>query len=119
MADSDPDIERLERLRQAKGRKEPDLSLSFLPKQFEQQVAKPFKQLGPLGELWRELLPAELVEHTKLEGVSRGELRVAVDSASHGYELDRLLRQGVENELISRHTGAISRVRVRIGKIGQ
>jgi len=117
MAENDPDIERLERVRQAKRRDEPDLSLSSLGEQFEREVAKPFRQLGPLGELWRELLPAELVEHTKLQGVSRGELRVAVDSASYRYELDRLLRQGVEQELISRHSGAISRVRVRIARI--
>ena len=117
MGETDPDIERLERLRRWKGRAEPDMSLDFLRRQFEQQVAKPFKQLGPLGELWRELLPADLVEHTKLEGFGRGELRVSVDSSSHLYELNRLLREGVEQELIRRHPGALSRVRLQVGQI--
>jgi len=117
MIDSDPDIERLKRLRQVKVRPEPDLSLAFLRRQFEQQVAKPFRQLGPIAQLWGELLPAELVAHTKLEGLSRGELRVSVDSSSRLYELNHLLRNGVEQDLIGRHKGSLSRIRLQVGQI--
>ena len=119
MGESDPDLVQLERLRQFKTRPEVDLSLKFMTRQFKQQVAKPFKQLGPLAELWLELVPAKLVEHTKLQSLSRGVLRVVVDSSSIHYELDRLLRRGLEQQLISRHTGSLSRVRLQVGKIDQ
>ncbi len=117
MTDSDPDIERLKRLQQVKVRPEPDLSLAFLRRQFEQQVAKPFKQLGPIAQLWAKLLPAEIVAHTKLESLSRGELRVSVDSSSRLYELNHLLRNGVEQDLIGQHRGALSRIRLQVGQI--
>ena len=117
MVHVDPNIERLERLRRLRTKPEPDLSLKFLSQQFERQVAKPFRQLGPLATLWQELVPAELVTHTKLLGFSRGVLRVVVDSSSIHYELDQLLRRGLEQQIISRHTGALSRVRLHVGKL--
>jgi hypothetical protein len=64
--------------------------------------------------LWTDLVPAELVAHSRLEGLSRGVLRVAVDSSSHLFELDRLLRGGLEQRLITSHKGpAFRRVQLR------
>lgn len=83
--------------------------------QFKKQVEKPYKQLGNLGQLWSQLLPQELAGHTRLESFSQGVLRVGVDSSAHLYALDRLLRQGLQNELITRHTGkAIRRVQLKV-----
>jgi hypothetical protein len=44
-----------------------------------------------------------------LESLSRGVLRVGVDSSGHRYELDRLLRQGLEKQIITGHKGATLR----------
>ena len=117
MVDADPNIERLERLRRVKARPEPDMSLAFLAQQFEHQVAKPFAQMGPITTLWQELVPPHLLAHTKLMGLSRGVLRVIVDSASVHYELDQRLRKGLEQQLIARHTGSLSRIRLQVGEI--
>lgn len=94
---------------------ESDLSLAFLRESFKREVERPMKQLGKLSQLWAELVPAELAAHTRLESLSRGVLRVAVDSSPRLYELDRLLRSGLQQQLISRHSGpAVRRVQLRV-----
>jgi hypothetical protein len=115
----DPRAEReyLKRLSEWKQAHPPDLSLSFLKKQFKRDIERPHKQLGDLGELWRSLLPAEIVQRTRLEGLSRGVLRVTVNSSATLYELDRLLREGVDRELKRQHKGMLTKVRLRLGQI--
>lgn len=112
----DPYQSYLQGLRDRRNPKDPDLSLGFMAEQFRREVQKPYEQLGALTELWGELLPQELAAHTRLEGLSRGVLRVSVDSSGRLYELDRLLRGGVFDELISRHKGkALRRVELKVG----
>jgi hypothetical protein len=93
----------------------PDLSLHFMAGMFKREVERPYKQLRSLTALWSELLPPALLEHTRLEGLSHGVLRVAVASSSHLYELDRLLRQGLQRQLIQQHKGpAVRKVKLRV-----
>ena len=88
-------------------------------KTFQRQIAKPFKQVQSLVALWERLVPAELLSHTRLEGLNHGVLRVAVDSSTYLYELDRLLRQGLQDQLITRHKGpAFRRVQLRVAEEG-
>ncbi|MEX0654511.1 MAG: DUF721 domain-containing protein [Phycisphaeraceae bacterium] len=111
----DPHGQRLDRLRASRNRPDPDLSLGFLQKQFQRDVARPHKQLAQLVELWAQLVPADLAQHTRLESLSRGVLRVAVDSSSHLYELDHLLRAGLERDLVRQHTGpAFRRIKLQL-----
>ena len=116
MSTADRHNDRLSRLRQWRNKPEPDLSLGFLKKTFKQQVEKPHKQMGDLAPLWLELVPADLAQHTKLEGFSRGVLRIAVDSSSRLYELDTLLRGGLELELKRRHKGTLAKVKLHVGE---
>jgi len=107
--------DRLERLRRYRNRPQPDLSLGFLTKQFERQVARPHKQLEKVIELWEQLVPAELAEHTRLEGLQRGVLKVSVDSSSRLYALDGLLRGGLQKQLTVSYTGGtLRRVQLRV-----
>jgi Dna[CI] antecedent, DciA len=116
MASMDPEERRLERLRRWRTRAEPDRSLSFLPMQFKREVERPHKQLSAFVALWEELVPATLREHTRLDRLHRGVLHVEVDSSARLYELDRLLRQGLERQLIVQHAGpALRRVKLRVG----
>lgn len=106
----------LHRLRTWRNRAEPDQSLGFLKAQFDREVARPHRQLGQLVTLWAELVPEPLVHHTRLEGLARGVLRVSVDSSPHLYELDQLLRAGLERQLIRRQPAgtALRRIRLRV-----
>lgn len=103
---------RLERLRQHRNRPDPDLSLHFLQKQFKQQVERPHKQLAGLIELWSELVPEALTPHTRLVGLQRGVLQVAVDASPRLYELQALLRAGLERQIVERHRATIRRIRL-------
>jgi Dna[CI] antecedent DciA-like protein len=118
MATKDPYQSHLEGLRERRNRKEPDLSLGFMVGQFKREVQKPYEQLGELAGIWEELVPGELAAHTRLVGLTRGVLRVAVGSSGRLYELDRLLRSGVFDELVTRHKGkAIRRVELKVGSV--
>lgn len=116
MPPDDPRNLHLKRLRAWRNRADGDPALgAFLPKQFKQEVERPYKQMGALAGLWAKLLPRELAEHTVLEGLSRGVLKVAVDSSPRLYELDRLLRSGLERALVTAHKGpALRRIQLRV-----
>jgi len=90
---------RLERVRDIRRQKQPDHSLAFLKPYFQKQVAKPYKQMAGVTELWRQLVPPNLLAHTRLKGLTRNVLHVGVDSSAHLYDLDRLLRSGLEDRL--------------------
>jgi hypothetical protein len=115
MPSGDPRQQRLERLRQWHTRPEPDLSLSFLREQFKRDVEKPYKQLAQVAAVWSALVPAALAAHCRLVSLSRGVLRVAVEDSAHLYELDRLLRQGLERQVRTAAKGpAIHRVQLAV-----
>jgi len=57
------------------------------------------KKLAALAGAWQALLPPELVEHSCLESLQRGQLRVLVDSAGHLAELSMLVRGGLAEQL--------------------
>lgn len=108
---------RLGRLRQWRTRPDPDLSMGFLSKLFQEQVARPHKQLASITTVWQQFVPAGLIEHTRLESLKAGVLRVAVDSSAHLYELDRLLRGGLEQMLRGAHKGSpLKRVVLRVSE---
>ena len=105
----------LERIAELRRPKEPDRSLRFLKTYFRQQVAKQHNQVAALVELWEALVPPELLEHTRLESLTRGVLRVGVDSSSHLYKLDRLLRSGLEKRLrMEARIATLRRVQLRL-----
>lgn len=51
-----------------------------------------------IGKLWHQLLPAELVQHSRITELSGGQLKIRVDSASYRYEL-QLCSSGLLGEL--------------------
>jgi len=107
--ESDATSQHVDKIRSLRVRPPRDFSLSFMADQFKRDVAKPFKQLGSLVELWNELLPADVAAGTRLEALQRGVLTVAVDSSARLYDLDRRLRGGLEQQLLTRHKGAAFR----------
>jgi len=119
MDHTDSSNDYLTRLRRWRNRPEPDLSLGFLQKQFKQQIEKPYKQLGAIATLWESLVPNDLAQHTQIDSLQRGVLQISVDSSARLYELDRLMRGGLEQRLIIGHKGpAMRKVRLRVAPIG-
>lgn len=87
--------------------------MNFLNRQFKQQVEKPYRQLGQIAPLWMQLVPAPIQGQTRLDSLTRGVLKVAVADSSTLYQLNRLLKSGLEAELI-RQSGRASLGRVQL-----
>lgn len=93
--------------------------LSFLQDQFRRDIERPHRQLGDLVELWRAAVPPELLERTTLRSFQRGSLHVAVPDSATRYQLDRLLRGGVESGLRSAFKGNLRAIKVRVEPIDE
>lgn len=120
MPAKDPSDAYLNRLRDWRNRKDFDHSMGFMKAQFKRDVEKPYKQLVAMAELWPRLVPADLVARTKLETISRGVLKVIVDSSGALFQLDRLLRDGLETKIITQHKGpAFRKIQLRVGRIDE
>ncbi|MBI1368999.1 MAG: DUF721 domain-containing protein [Planctomycetes bacterium] len=105
------------RLRHWRHRPERDLSLSFINEYVQKQIAKPAAQLGDLGSLWVELVPVHLLPRTQLAKFTRGVLHVTVPDAATNYELDRLLRSGLELTLKQKCKTTLRKIRVSVGAV--
>ena len=113
--DPQPADRYLNQLRQWRNWPDRDFSLGFLKQKFEREVARPHRELGNLAGLWNDHVPPEIARRTRLVGLSRGTLKVAVDSSAVLYELDRLLRGGLEKKLVKQSTGGgLRRVKLQV-----
>lgn len=109
---------RLDRLRGYRNRPEPDLSLAFVATQFKRQIEQPQRHLRQMAAVWQRLVPPELARHTRLAGLQRGTLKVVVDSSPRLFELDRLLRAGLHDQIIREHQGpACRRIKLSVGLV--
>lgn len=74
------------------------------------------KQLGSLAGVWDQIIPEEIREHTALEAYSRGVLTVVVDSAPHRFQLEMLLRSGLQRMLAEKCSGVLTKVKIVPGQ---
>jgi hypothetical protein len=71
-----------------------------------------------LAEAWREVLPAEFATRTCVEGLSRGRLRVMVDSAATRFALSRRMGQALVDAINARlGRVVVRRIEYRMGSI--
>ena len=79
------------------------------------EAKRTHERLGSLIDLWQELVPADLIDHTRMTSLRGGVVHVVVDSSSTAYELDRRLREGLEMRLRRAYRGTLARVRITVG----
>ena len=79
-------------------------------------LAKRFKQLSRLAEIWDEIIPPHIQEHTALEGFHQGVLTVRVDNASQRFYLQTLLTGGLRQEIQRRFQGPLNKIRLLPGQ---
>ncbi len=79
-------------------------------------LGKRVKQLGRLAEIWDEVIPESIRDHTALESYSKGVLTVMVDSAAHRFGLQTLLGAGLTAEIRARFSGALNKIRLVPGQ---
>lgn len=110
-------VHRLQLLRRFRGRPDIDVSIREMVAAAGADAKRTQERLGELIAIWEELVPAGLVERTRIAGLRAGVLRVEVDTSATAFELDRRLRGGLEHELRRRHRATLNRVRVTVGTI--
>ena len=79
-------------------------------------LAKRVRQLSKLSEVWDDVVPQEIAEHTALESFNRGVLSVLVDSASHRFQLQTMLDGGLTGEIRARFSGALNKIKLVMGQ---
>jgi hypothetical protein len=79
-------------------------------------LGKRVRQLGALAEVWDELIPQGVRDHTALESFSAGVLTVIVDSAPHRFHLQTLLAGGVQAQLQQQAKVPLNKVRLVPGQ---
>ncbi len=67
---------------------------------FKRKVKKKYNKLGKILHAWQELLPVTLQEHSCIESLNRGVLKVLVDSQVYYAELDMLVRSGLVDRIL-------------------
>jgi len=77
---------------------------------YEKSVRKPAEKLEGIVELWQLYVPANIVKHSRLLGLHKGALKVAMDSAAVRAELDAQLRGGLLRTLQAASRGSLYRV---------
>jgi hypothetical protein len=119
MPDPLPPSLRAANLKRFRTRKQYDADFApVLQEVFKREIEKPHKQLGAMVELWEQMLPPDITKHTRLESLVKGTLRVVVDSSARLYELDRMLREGLQDRIITSFKGpAFRRIQLRVGEL--
>lgn len=110
-------LEELNDLRRHRQRKDRNLEIGSLVDGMARNAERTQRRLGALIDLWLELVPTEIVAHTRVTSFQGGVVQVRCDSAAVGYELDRALRSGLEQRLRAKTRQTLTRVRVTVGSL--
>src|SRR5690606_2318055 len=108
---------KLAQLQRHHSRPAKDFSIFQSVKSAADEASKAHRKLGAMAELWEQFVPRELAAHTALTGLTRGVLHGQVDSAAASFELDRLLRGGLTDDLRKSFRGTLVRVKTRVGPL--
>jgi hypothetical protein len=110
-------LNRIACLQAWRGRRGGESAIAEFVSRVAEDMRRAHRRLGNLADLWHQLLPPEIVQCTALTGKRGGVLHVAADSAAVAFQLDRLLREGIESELRKRYGGTLVRIRIRVEPI--
>lgn len=113
----DPHEDHVRNLRRWREGEERDLSLEFIGDHVKKKIARPHKQVGQLAALWTQHVPAHLLERTALASMTRGVLTVHVADSAALYELDRLLRAGLERTIKASAPTTLRRIKLTVAAV--
>ncbi len=105
--------EKLQRVSRGRPKRPPAQPLGTLVDNILQRLVYPKqKKLAQLRQAWNELLPEELLAHSRLESVYRGQLRVLVDNAASLYEFNLISGQELVGQL-NKHCPGVKLSRIK------
>jgi hypothetical protein len=84
---------------------------------FKHDVQKKQTKFGKVAEIWQQLIPVTLIDHTCIESFTTGTLKVLVDSSSHLYELKTVLLAGLEKQiLLAGRAHGLRKITMKLGR---
>ncbi|MBI1304539.1 MAG: hypothetical protein GC172_12260 [Phycisphaera sp.] len=104
----------IDRTRVYRAIRERDVSIERPLAGLERLFADRQRALGDVIEVWNELAPARVRGGASIAGLAQGTLTLTVTSSSASYEVSRVLRDGLERDLVARMPTRIRRVKVRV-----
>ncbi len=111
-------LDEIRRLQALRGRPERETSISPLVAGKAAEARRAERGLGSFVDLWEGVMPQELALRTRVTGLRGGVVQVTVDSSSTAWELDRLLREGLQEQLRRAYGRTLLRVRITVGEVG-
>lgn len=108
-----------EQLKAWRGPRERDLSLATTIVSIAKFAKKRQRDLGEVIAAWNALCPAKLGTACTVDSLTNGLLSMTASSAAAGYELSRLLRTGLDEEMKRRFPTRIRRIKVTIGEVAE
>ena len=104
----------LDRMRPFRERHERDVGLDRVIQALERELRDQHNAVGDIIDVWNEVAPPALRDIAVSAGVSPGTLTIAVATSGASYELSRVLRDGLERDLMKRLPARVKRIRVKI-----
>jgi hypothetical protein len=81
---------------------------------FDKTVQRPGEKLDGVADLWLQIVPKKIADHSRILSFNRGTLTVALEHATVKNELEMLLRKGLLRQLQISSKGAVFRVKTSI-----
>jgi predicted nucleic acid-binding Zn ribbon protein len=105
----------IEQLRNWRARPDREAAIGPLVEARLADAERTRKRLGSFVELWETVLPGDLASHTRVTGIRGGVVQVSVDTSATAYELDRRLREGLEEQMRRAYGKTFVRVKITVG----
>jgi hypothetical protein len=110
-------LEELQKLRKFRGPRVSALGAGAMIERIATQSQKTRRKLGQVIDLWQAFVPENVAAETRIVAFNRGTLHVQAPNSSVRYEVDRLLREGLEQQLRASFRGTLRGVKVRVGEV--
>ena len=111
---TDSRLARLARIAPYRRRREREPSITKIVEDTLKKARRDEKRIGSFAEAWEALVPEELLRACTIGSVRGSKITIEVDSSSAKFELDRLLRGGLQVELRRLYTGPLTEVRTKL-----
>jgi len=110
-------MRQIEKLRRWRGGRDWTVALPDEVARLQKEVERSGRRLASFVSAWEQVIPPDLVAHTRVKSVRGGVVQVVASSSGVLYELDRLLRGGAEAEIRQRLSSTLTRVKVTVGPV--
>ena len=105
---------KLQNLRNWRGPKEKNLSIQSELLSLQRTLKKGNKQLVQIAEIWESAVPHHIRENTYPISLKNGVLEIAANGSPTSYQLQRLIREGLLQELKDHCTSSIKRIKITL-----